>query len=354
MLRITFHDSPDTLRMPIDVVKVKVVESITTIGDKIFFYCPSLTSIEISNSVTTIGDKMFFRCPSLTSIVIPNSVTTIGKEVFYCCTSLTSIVIPNSVTTIGDKMFCSCTSLTSIVIPNSVTTIGNEVFQYCTSLTSIEISNSVTTIGDKMFCNCTSLTSIVIPNSVTTIGALVFHNCTSLTSIVIPNLRAISISAFDGCSELTTINAPSFSTTSFSNSPDELKHLLAKAGLYHVHLRTILSGGCVNLDSNSDTYYDMKAWGREKDVYSGRLPLCTAAERCLTWVEMRVIFSFNIPAIHEVDLMTGLPVFMLAAVGPTSDIESVYNLLREYPPAIVGLINENHPTPTVVGKSRVF
>jgi len=313
------------------LTSIVIPNSVTKIGDKIFFYCPSLTSIEISNSVTTIGDKMFFRCPSLTSIVIPNSVTTIGKEVFYCCTSLTSIVIPNSVTTIGDKMFYSCTSLTSIEIPNSVTTIGDEVF-----------------------CNCTSLTSIVIPNSVTTIGALVFHNCTSLTSIVIPNLRAISISAFDGCSELTTINAPSFSTTTFSNSPDELKHLLAKAGFYHVHLRTILSGGCVNLYSNSDTYYDMKAWGREKDVYSGRLPLCTAAERCLTWVKMRQIFSFNMPAIHEVDLMTGLPVFMLAAVGPTSDIESVYNLLREYPPAIVGLINENHPTPTVVGKSRVF
>merc|ERR1740124_588806 len=267
MLRITFHDSPDTLRMPIDVVKVKVVESITTIGDKVFQNCESLTSIEISNSVTTIGHKMFCSCIFLTSIVIPNSVTTIGNE-----------------------MFCSCTSLTSIVIPNSVMTIGNEVFQYCTSLTSIEISNSVTTIGDKMFCNCTSLTSIMIPNSVTTIGALVFHNCTSLTSIVIPNLRAISISAFDGCSKLTTINAPFFSTTPFSNSPDELKHLLAKAGFYHVHLRTILSGGCVNLYSNSDRYYDMKAWGRKKDVHSGRLPLCTAAERCLTWVEMRQIF----------------------------------------------------------------
>ena len=47
------------------------------------------------------------------------------------------------------------------------------------------------------------------------------------------------------------------------------------------------------------------------------------------------VFSVHMPAIYEVDLMTGLPVFMLAAAGPRSDIESVYNLLREYPPAIL-------------------
>jgi len=90
-------------------------------------------------------------------------------------------------------------------------------------------------------------------------------------------------------------------------------------------------------------YYNMKLWGREKDKVSGRLPLCTAAERCLTWVDMQKIFSVNMPAIHEVDGMTGLPVFMLAAAGPTSDIEAVYNLLREYPPAIVGVMSNSHP-----------
>ena len=78
------------------------------------------------------------------------------------------------------------------------------------------------------------------------------------------------------------------------------------------------------------------------------LLLCTATARFLTWADMRQIFSANMPAIHEVDGMTGLPVFVLAAVGPTSDIESVYNLLRKYPPAIVGLINDIHPNTSTV------
>jgi len=42
----------------------------------------------------------------------------------------------------------------------------------------------------------------------------------------------------------------------------------------------------------------------------------------------------NMPVVDEIDVVTGLPLFMLAAVGPTSDIESIYNLLRENPPAI--------------------
>jgi len=264
---------------------------------------------------------------------MPNSITTISNGVFYNCTSLTSIAMPNSITTIGKALSYNCRSLTSIVIPDSITTIGNRVFQYCTSLTSIVIADSITTIGDRVFKNCTSLTSIVIPNSIMTIGDCVFQNCTSLTSIVIPDLKSISLSAIEGCSELTTIYAPSFSTNTFGNSPDELKHLLIKGGFYHTHVDTISYGGdnSISSDGNSDIYHN----GGKKDEDSGRLPLCTAAARCLTWVDMQQIFSVNMSAIHEVDGMTGLPVFVLAAAGPRSDIESVYNLLREYPPAIL-------------------
>lgn len=49
---------------------------------------------------------------------------------------------------------------------------------------------------------------------------------------------------------------------------------------------------------------------------------------------MKTIFTTNMPVIEEVDALSGLPVFMLAAAGRDSDIEAVYNLLKEYPPAI--------------------
>jgi len=87
-------------------------------------------------------------------------------------------------------------------------------------------------------------------------------------------------------------------------------------------------------------YYDWKRWARTRDV-DGRLPLFTAAARCLKWSYMELIFTSNMPVITEMDVLTGLPVFMLAATGPTSDVESVYNLLKEYPSSI-NIMNNRH------------
>ncbi len=93
--------------------------------------------ITFNGELTTIGDKAFYYCRSLTSVTIPDSVTTIGNEAFYQCHSLTSVTIPDSVTTIGDYAFYYCTSLTSVTIPDSVTTIGEGAFYYCSSLTIV-------------------------------------------------------------------------------------------------------------------------------------------------------------------------------------------------------------------------
>ena len=61
--------------------------------------------VTIGNSVTSIGDSVFYGCSSLTSVTIGNSVTYIGDWAFGYCSSLTSVTIPNSVTYIGDSVF---------------------------------------------------------------------------------------------------------------------------------------------------------------------------------------------------------------------------------------------------------
>src|ERR1700734_2731404 len=40
--------------------------------------------------VTSIGDRAFFFCSSLTSVTIPKSVTSVGHEAFYACSSITT------------------------------------------------------------------------------------------------------------------------------------------------------------------------------------------------------------------------------------------------------------------------
>ncbi|MBE6926124.1 MAG: hypothetical protein E7461_04690 [Ruminococcaceae bacterium] len=186
-----------------------IPSSVTSIGDRAFYDCTSLTVVTIPDSVTSIGSCAFLCCTSLTRITIPNSVTSIGDSAFQGCTSLAGITIPNNVTSIGGSAFQGCTSLTGITIPSSVTSIGTSAFEYCTSLTGITIPSSVTSIGDGAFFNCTSLTSISIPNSVTSISDRAFQGCTSLTGITIPNsVIRIGDGAFEGCTGLTRIIIP--------------------------------------------------------------------------------------------------------------------------------------------------
>jgi len=259
--------------IPSSVTYNDVEYSVTSIGERAFENCSSLTSITIPNSVTFIGDYAFYYCSRLTSITIPNGVTSIGYRAFRDCSSLTSITIPNSVTSIGEEAFHGCRSLTSITIPNSVTSIADGTFNDCRSLTSITIPNSVTSIGDGAFegtawynnqpsglvyagkvaykykgmpentniilndgtlgiaygafKDCTWLTSITIPNSVTSIADYAFLYCSGLTSITIGSgVKNIGSYAFCYCPELTdvycyAVNVPQTYYNAFDDSKVE-------------------------------------------------------------------------------------------------------------------------------------
>ena len=228
------------------LTSVTIGSGVTSIGEDAFYCCMSLTSVTISSGVTSIGNGAFYYCTSLTNVTIGNNVTSIGNYAFYCCTSLTSVTIPDSVTSIGSSAFYYCTSLTSITIPDSVTSIGYDAFENCTSLTSVYITDmaawckisfngsdsnplyytknlylnnnlvtalaipdGVTSIGDYAFSGCRSLTSVTIPDNVTSIDEGAFYHCTSLTSVTIGNnVTNIGDYAFRGCTSLTNITIP--------------------------------------------------------------------------------------------------------------------------------------------------
>ena len=81
-------------------------------------------------SVTEIGEKAFYNCKSLTSIEIPDGVISIGNDAFSECFNLTSIEIPNSVQSIGWRAFEDCENLKSAYFKgNAPSEFGNNVFK---------------------------------------------------------------------------------------------------------------------------------------------------------------------------------------------------------------------------------
>ena len=212
------------------LTSINIPANVTTIGEDAFFYCSALETITIDegndiydsrdecnaiietvsntliygckktvipNSVTSIGEKAFYFCEGMTSVTIPSSVTSIGKTAFLGCTGLASVTIPSSVTTIGELAFNRCQSLTSVTIPSSVTTIESYAFSECTGLSSVTIPSSVTSIEERTFLACSSLTSVTIPSSVTNIGNSAFEGCTSLKSIFMLANSTVDDEAFD-------------------------------------------------------------------------------------------------------------------------------------------------------------
>ena len=209
-------------------------------------------SLHLRTSLERIGDFAFAECPNLKTVTTDSSTLPfcLGERAFWGCSSLTSMewvnafpnlgTLPESVETVydldedgniqyddqgqpitheeytyypafGEGCFCE-SGITALSYPTAhVESLSANCFAKTKieSLSGIE-SSVLTSIGEYCFNGCENLNSIasLVNTGVTTIPAYCFADCTALENLDgIDNIAEIQKYAFRGCTSLSTIEA---------------------------------------------------------------------------------------------------------------------------------------------------
>lgn len=139
---------------------------INKVGDRSFYDCTSLTSIEFFNkgtktNLSEIGERAFSNTGLVNAYIKPdqNANTKLEPYIFADCKNL-KYVETIQFNTLGDYQFQNCTALETVKMANSHGYMGKYAFQNCSNLKNITIPAVTWGLGEGMFCDCSSLTSI--------------------------------------------------------------------------------------------------------------------------------------------------------------------------------------------------
>lgn len=231
--------------------------NLSSIGGWAFWGCSKLTSLDLKTGCTkleSIGIYAFFVCMKLSDVSLPDSLTSIGENAFGYC-PLEKISTPNEESTgtgmktwtwgAGSTLFTSrafygsnsqmigliveqnteykpianlaagqidlsnselatieayrfvdCSGITNIISwPSNLTTIGEYAFGN-SNITSLTLPNGLTTIGPNAFTHDDKLTSVSLPNTLTTIDSMSFYLCNNITSVDLTRCESSTVSSW--------------------------------------------------------------------------------------------------------------------------------------------------------------
>ena len=221
------------------LLSITLPNSLVSIDYDAFNGCTSLNAVHISdiaawcqlsfgadyNNPLYYAHNLYLNDSLIRNLVIPQGVTSIGDRVFQNCLSITSVLIPDSVSSIGQRAFTNCAGITSMtcesVTPPILTTDATVIFSGTYPIYVPENSVSTYQNANRWSSIRSRIKPLISPTE------LKFH----LTSATTQNLyltqsasNAVSIDWGDG-----TITNPT--TTSVNAS-----HSYSKAGDYIVKI----------------------------------------------------------------------------------------------------------------------
>lgn len=152
-------------------------------GTTLVAYYGKATSLTVKDGTTAIAANVFNGNTTLQSVTLPNTVAEIGEKAFYTCTALTTINLRN-VKTIGKYAFAGTSKLPMKLANESVDVAGlyigadtilDYAFQYCTSLTEVAFFGSNVNIGASAFESCTKLNVVTGTTRVAVLNGSAFR-----------------------------------------------------------------------------------------------------------------------------------------------------------------------------------
>ena len=185
-----------------------------------------------------------------TRLRVPDSISTIGENAFAQCTELQSITLGANVREIGYGAFQGCKGLKEIKWNTALCTMGSFAFESC-NLVSLSIPNSVETIGFGAFRGNKELKDAKLPGELKIVDSFMFTGCNQLSEVTLGSkCRMIGVGAFEGCDSLEIVN--------FDGNMQEWQQIDIRDWNKPIYLCTVrCRGGDLEYDSRMEKWIEV-------------------------------------------------------------------------------------------------
>lgn len=172
-------------------------------------YGTMVKTVIIDDSVSSVGQYLFYGHTGLTTVQLGAGVTNISDYAFAGCSAFDegTLQFTSAVTKIGTGAFAN-TATQKAVIPASVVTLGGKIFEGC-SLESIAYNaTAAADLSSKDVQPFTGFTfeskpSIIIGSNVTKVPKFLFYDCTAASVTIGASVTDIGIGAFGSMNNAT-------------------------------------------------------------------------------------------------------------------------------------------------------